>query len=238
MKKTIVFLYFAFLPFITYSQFHPSIDFISSVDYTQMSGILYISPGVIFRQEDIKHKLNYRVGADINLYILDKVILKTGLRFVQMGFTEKLEKYYVKFIPNVNLPFPFDPYLPPYIYNSYDQKLLEMPLVGRYEFNDNKISMFVEFGMSANMKISTKNTKINSSREVTVDGNVNFNGNKRLIIGLVGGVGAKFKLTADFEAFAQPTFRYYPNVDDHATRAYSLKNISLEFGIRMALSKK
>jgi len=230
MKKIIIYFCFLFFPFFAISQFNTSVDFIVSVDYTNVSTSFGTTE---------ERGLNFRVGGNFNFRVFDKVTMKTGIRFAQLGSTLKMDdlRWPSEFGPSGWMP---DPALPRYRHISTIKRYIEVPLIGRFEFGHKKFSYYLEFGISPHLFLKTKVTKTSNLGSEIVINNNTINIEKRILMGYVIGLGFNYKLSEKLQLFAQPTMRMYSNSAPSTTSVagFTSRYISfgLEFGIRRGLS--
>lgn len=246
IAKTIVLLFLITTSSVSFSQIHTSIDFVSGVDFTRMSGITEISPGSNLASFQIDEKINYRVGANFNFRIFEKMLIKTGLRYVQIGFKENFN------LPNdyqfgwinangnqintVNTGDIFSVMQDPK-YNAYDQKFIEIPLISRIELSDKKLALFLEIGISPHIKLSSRNKQISALGKETIDENVEIFGSKKMLVALIFGIGLNYNVSDNYQFFAQPTIRCYCSDSDKGRYRNAIENIGVEIGVRRVLKR-
>lgn len=123
--RLFIILVFSFITEFTQGQISTSFDLIVSPEQSYRS----LSPETdslsILRNEDEVKKFALRFGANLNLYIGNTIVLKTGFRFVNSGYDSKTE--------DVN----------------FDYKFFEIPIALRYYYRDNDkfLRPFTEIGV-------------------------------------------------------------------------------------------
>jgi len=220
MKKLLIYFCFFISPFFTYGQFDYSFDFISSLDYTTFSRRVF--------SVKINSKLNYRIGGNFNLRIFDNVMLKTGVRYAELGFTHNMDdiRWPSEIGPNGYIP---DPTLVKYIHQSIDLRYIEIPWLGRYEFSKKKINLFIELGASPHIYLSTRETTKSNLNSETIYREDN---EKRIRFIFVVGIGLNFNISNKIQLFIQPTFRLYPLTQTLFSVEPGRRSIGVEFGFR------
>lgn len=227
--KTILFL--LSLPILAFSQRNTSIDFITGIDYSYRS----LSGNSII--EEIRSgetgKMNWRVGFNYNKRISEHLYIKAGLRFASVGYHGE----------NRNLRFGNeqdgtgtwipDPSLATELQVTYDYWFIEIPVVGRYEFNNRKISPFVEFGIAPSYYLTTRIHQVTNLEQETnfQRGFGNSDYNKIHVVGVLA-IGLNYTPNENFQFFAQPTFRYHFSTLVNTPLKEHLYNIGLELGAR------
>lgn len=227
MKKIIVFLSFVFLSNCATAQINTSIDWVGSADYSGLSKSFFA---------DFHFRFNYRIGANFNFRIFDKIKIKTGVRYTELGFVLKSNdlRWPSEITSDGWVP---DPTLPRFIHRDINKRFIEIPVIARYEFGEKRLSFFGEFGFSPHFYINTKEvetTNLEESSEVFDEVGM---GQKRMQVATVIAFGANYSLSDEYQFFLQPTLRYYlgETVYDTTSRAQS---IGLEFGLRRVLSRE
>tara|TARA_R110000737_G_C14566423_1_gene483265 strand:+ start:138 stop:818 length:681 start_codon:yes stop_codon:yes gene_type:complete len=213
-----------------------SIDFIGSFDYagfTENNRTFTNNSGVTDLSAGQKGVYTYRVGANFNFRIFEKVMFKTGIRFASLG-----DNFYMD---DLRWPsqigdngFEAEPSLPTYINIITKHRYIEVPLIVRYEINNKKLSPFIEFGLAPHLYINTKSiNKTNLGRDSQIINYSEFaTGFNKLQLAAVVSFGANYNVSEMVQAFVQPTLRYHINRqtdNQSSTRFYS---IGIEFGVR------
>lgn len=235
MKNYLIFT-FLFFSCLAYSQKDMSIDIIGSFDYigiTENDLLFTNGQGVNDPFTGIKGIYTYRVGANFNFRIFEKVMFKTGIRYANVGdnfFMDDL-RWPSEIGPNGFEP---DPTLPRYINLITKHRYIEIPLIVRYEIANKKFSPFVEFGLSPHLYVNTKTiNKTNfTSSSVVRDYSELADGFNKLQLAAVLSVGANYNANKTIQVFAQTTLRYNINrltENENSLRYYS---VGLEFGVR------
>ena len=78
MKKILIFICLASLPYLSLSQFHTSIDLVGSYDFKNEQTFKFG-----FRRGNINTRKSYRFGANFNFRVFDQGLIKTGIRYAK-----------------------------------------------------------------------------------------------------------------------------------------------------------
>lgn len=230
MKKIITYFCFSLLPFVAFSQFNTSIDFISSVDYTYR-------PTSFIADED--GQLNFRIGGNFNFRIFDKITMKTGIRYAQIGSTLRFDGLRfgngVTIIGGSGSTFP-NSMTTTLSHISTTKRYIEIPLIARFEFGHKKLSYYFEAGVSPHLYFQTKNTEVSTSASTSTITNDIKRGEKRLLLGYVIGFGLNYGMSEKMQLFVQPTMRVYTNSSDPNGFVRGYRSLGLEFGFRRGIS--
>ncbi len=240
--KTLLFSLLLF-PLFCIGQTKTSLDFVAGIDlgYRNLnstnddpsSGNML----VIALRNDIEIKnLNLRFGFNINQKITDHIFLKTGLRFATVGYKSKKQDLIFGDQVLAQLINPDTVITFSSMQLFYNYLFFEVPLIGRYEFNQKKFSPFVELGVAPSFYLKSRNKQVldGETKILEEDGDL-YNYSKIHLVGVLS-FGASYQLSDGTQLFAQPTFRY------HLTRLVkdvpikeNLWNIGLELGLRKRL---
>ena len=245
MKFFFTSLSFFLLPLFCASQINTSLDFVGGIDYSYRNMRANKNPNssdttiVRIFDETESGKVNFRFGFNFNKRISDKFILKTGLRFTNLGYQRKYEQDELRW-GNQQTGGVFNPDNPSeqsaiskFIYNYL---FLEVPLIARYEFTPKKLTAFVEFGFAPSLFLRTRHKIVSKEKTQVLDNSNIQNGFSNInLVGVIS-FGGNYDLNENLQFFAQPTFRY------HLTRLYKtglvkeyLWNAGLEVGLRKRL---
>ena len=212
MKKILLFLLVS-TPSLIFAQFTSSIDLVGGFDYTYRTG----SPENLFngqatgsKKKDIPN-LGVRFGINYNQRILEKLYLKTGIRYAAFAYsTEKITGLiWGSEIQNglaQGGTWTPDPALPHEIQFRYEFSFLEIPIIARYEFSEKRFTGYLEGGFSPNIRLKAHNiqeTDIYTSTTGTKDSHV-----RQLQIASSFSIGIQYTVFDQLQFFAQPIFRY------------------------------
>lgn len=239
MKIRIILILLLF-PVICSAQVKSTIDFIFGVEHSnrvlKTDSDEYFMNIIMDSRKGESGKINFRVGFNYNQPLANKVYLKSGIRLASVGY--KGEKKTGLIFPSEIDPtsgVQNDPNLPNEIQFFYDYWFIEIPIIGRYEFNNKKFSPFIEAGISPNIYITSKTksiTDINSSTNFSDQTNSSFN---RLNFSANISFGVNYHLSPKWIMFGQPIFRYhFTKLVDAPIKEY-LYNFGIEFGARMKI---
>ena len=235
MKNYLLFA-FLFISCVGYSQKDMSIDIIGSFDYAG-----YTNNNLTFTTVNGEIDLNtgqsgiytYRIGANFNFRIFEKIMFKTGFRYANLG-----DKF---FRDNLRWPseigsngFEPDPSLPRYINFITKHRYIELPLIVRYEMNTKKLNPFIELGLAPHLYVNTKyvsKTNLGNDSE-TRDFSEMAMGFNKLQLAAVVSFGANFNVNEAIQIFAQPTLRYHINRMTDNPNSYRFYSVGIEFGMR------
>jgi Outer membrane protein beta-barrel domain len=227
MKKSILLMAFLF-PLMLIAQIKSSISGIMGIDYTNR-----VLNNPAFKDET--GKLNYRVGANYNRKITEKIWLEMGLRAAFQGYNGlKLKNltWASELNPTTGV-FTRDPTLPHEVQLINNYLFLEMPIGIRYEFKQPKLKTYVAVGLSPNIYLTTHVKTItdlgsdNKFQQTEGINKVTFSANI--------GFGFDYALNDTYQAFAQPSFRYHFTSFSAGPIKEYLYNFGLELGIRKNL---
>jgi len=231
MKNVFIQLSLIILPVLSFAQFDYSFDLISSMDYTFVNNSFTSNSTNV----SVKPKYNYRFGGNFNVKVYDNIYIKTGLRFAQVGFTNKREelRWPGEFGPNGFKP---DPSLPRYLHSTIDQSYFEIPIIFRYEFDGKKLSFYLETGISPHIYSRTRyitKSNIDTTKRFSYD--TQFGG-KRLLMCYVFGIGLNYNFDNLYQFFFQPTIRIYVSNDNQFQFENAFRSIGIELGFRRGFS--
>ena len=229
---------FLLLPLFCFSQAKSSIDILGGIEYSHRLLIYSKSDIVESALADLHKgesgKLNWRAGFNYNRRLHKKFYLKTGLRIASVGF-KGADESDLRWGSQHDGMGGFDPNpdLVPQVQYAYDYLFLEVPIIGRIEFNEKKLAPFLELGVSPHMYLSKNVRAVANSSEpfgiLTGPSNLQF-------LHLVGSIsfGCNYSLNEKIQFFAQPVFRMHLNALDQ--RVFHLVSGGLEVGLRRKLN--
>ncbi len=199
MTRTIICLCLSILSFSIFAQFDCSIDFVSGVDQSGSNRGLIGSTT----------NYNQRIGANFNVKLFDNVILKTGLRYAQVG------------VKNDHT-----------VISTINWRYIEVPLILRYQIGKKAISGFMEFGVSPHIYINTlKRYTSNNRYELEVEDESPF-GVKKFRSAIVYSIGVNYDVRKKVQLFLQLVTRKYDALHNQPASSARLRNIGFEFGFR------
>lgn len=230
------------IPFLGFCQINQSIDFVSGIEYSYRN-LATASQNEIMsvilesRDQTETGKLNWRIGFNYNQRLTNRIFLRTGLRIASVGY--KGEK-------NTDLRWPSehdgnggwvaDPTLPRELQLVYDYWFIEVPIVGRFEMNQKKISPFVELGILPSYYMTTRTTeKTDIGRNAQFDNGDVHNFNRVHFVGFLS-FGMNYSLNDQLQFFGQPAFRYHFSKLVDAPISEHLLNFGVELGIRSKIN--
>lgn len=240
MKIVFVSILISF-PFLMEAQLNSSLDIIFGMDHSfrtlSASDENPDYQNIIEVRRIEKPQFNYRFGLNYNHRVNDHIFLKTGIRMARIG-------YIVKEDDNLRWPSEHDgmggwkpdPNLPHNIKFVEDHFFIEIPFAGRYEFNQQKLTPFIEAGIMPHVYLGTRvvqqlGTEKTVEHRDEKDNNINT-------LNLAGNVsvGLNHNLTQKLQIFGQTIFRY------HFTGTYDnpisehLYSAGLELGMRLTMN--
>lgn len=242
MKFKLIILSVLLSPLFLFSQSKSSLDIVGGADYAYRTLSSSIDTSFILdgRNAQEKGRIKARFGFNYNRKIKDRLFFKTGLRFASVGYlvtdvkglifgsdldilegsngssTSMIEDRSLKLIE--------------------DNYFIEVPLALRYEFPKNKVSFFIEAGLSPNIYLATRVKQILDGEVTTaiVDSAI-FNYSRMHIVGSLS-LGLNFNLNDNWQLFAQPIGRYhFTNLISAAEVQENLYTLGLELGVRRFL---
>ncbi len=215
-------------PYAGMAQHDSSIDIIGSVDY----GYRYLKTSNSDQQyQDIINtvneieigSVNWRAGFNYNHQLARSFYIKSGLRFAQTGYKTKRRNLVWPDGMTVNESQLF-----------FDYLFIEIPIVGRWEFNQKKLSPFVELGVAPSIFLTYKTTSVLNDTKTTTFHD-EYNGASFNPIHIVGifSFGVQYAINDRYKIFAQPSFRFHLSPTTSSTIIKEqLYNYGLEFGVR------
>lgn len=238
MKIKTIALILAF-PFFAFGQKNLSIDVVGGIEYSYraFSGKDDLSGFLLDIRDREEGKINWRAGFNFNQRLTNKIYLKLGMRLASIGY--KGEK-----MTDLRWGSEFDgmggwnpdPSLPHELQLIKDYLFIDLPIVGRYEFNQKKLAFFVETGIAPAFYLTTRTKSITDiSTEKDFNDDNDFDGfNQIHITGLIS-FGVNYSMNEQWQIFGQPIFRYhFTSLYDSVLKEH-LYNAGLELGIRRKL---
>jgi hypothetical protein len=228
MKKIVLIITIALTPLILLAQSKSSVSGLIGLEYSNR-----ILKNPAFSGET--GKANYRFGFNYNRKIAEKTWLEGGLRFSSIGYNGEKKTgltYGSEFNPTTGVFTP-DPTLPHQIQFIYDYLFLEVPIGIRRELTQNKMKTYFAVGISPNVYLKTK------IKTITELGTENKAGDpygiQKMTFSANIGFGFEYIVNEQYQAFAQPSFRYhFTSIGKGPIKEY-LYNFGLEIGVRKNL---
>ena len=238
--KTKIFLILLIIPAFAFSQVKSTIDFVSGIEYSyrilKTTNDELITNVILDNREGETGKINFRLGFNFNQRLSEKIFLKSGVRLASVGYKgEKRTGLIWGSEIDPNLGYQLDPNLPHESQFIHDYWFIEIPIIGRYEFNNRKITPFIEAGISPNVYITSKTkikTDISSNVEFYDETKLNFN---RMHLAVNLSFGLNYQLSPKWILFGQPVFRYHFTKLVEAPIKEYLYNYGIELGARMKI---
>lgn len=235
MKTKIISL-FLVLPFFAFSQIKSSIDFMTGIEYSyrflKTSSNDEAINSILDYRDGESGKLNFRAGFNYNQRISKKFHIKTGVRFASIGYKSVKGSRYGEIDPSPGLPT-YE--IPGEFQHIRDYWFLELPIIARFEFNEKKISPFIEFGISSNIYLTTKIKIIRDDitrTEFYDSAKSDFN---RMYFSSNLSFGFNYHHSSKMIFFFQPIFRYhFTKLVDSPIKEY-LYNLGIELGLRLKI---
>lgn len=224
------------IPIFGFSQINQSIDFISGIEYSYRnlttSSEDEIVVGILENRDNKESgKLNWRIGFNYNLRLTNKIFFRTGLRLASIGYKGEKKTLIWPSIPNG-----MGGYIPPDVDEMqlvYDYWFTEIPIAGRYEINQGKLTPFFELGISPSIYMTTRTTSIINNKTDSDFQNDNIF-KKVHIVGFIS-FGLNYSFNDKFQIFGQPTLRYHVTKLVDAPIGEYLYNYGVEIGLRRKL---
>lgn len=239
MKLNSVLILLFIIPTLSFGQFKQSVDLIGGLDYSYRNlttrNDASLSTLVNSIDEAEIGKLNYRFGLNYNYRIKNKFLLRTGIRFTSVGYQTKesnLRQAYmiamVEVDPSVRLK------------SLVDYHFLEIPIVGRWEWEKTRWTPFFELGVIPSIFLQTRIKAVvpldNEIQTIIQTGNDFIeNPNKFHLVGFLS-FGVNYHLSDQLQLFGQPAFRYhFMSVSADGVFGIHLLSTGLEVGLRKKL---
>ena len=240
MKNILTTLLLLVFTTLIYAQHKSSIDLVGSMEYSNRT-YSYSGNDELFirlvedRNAEETGKSNWRFGFNYNKRLTDNMFLKTGLRLASVGYKgEKNEnlRWGADHDGNGGFDPSQNPDLPRSIQFIYNFIFLEVPVIARWEFGNEKWAPFIETGLSPHIYLSNRDLQVTDiSNDVfwfrnRID---DFN-TVHLVASLSFGVN--YHLTDKLQLFAQPVARYHITKKGKGDVNERLWNVGLEIGVR------
>lgn len=222
-----------------YSQKDMSVDLIGSFDNTGVTNsTVNISPFTsdYFSDHWKENIYTYRVGANFSFRIYKDIMIKTGLRFCNLGEVIRVKN--IMWRSEVGPDgFELDSSLPRYFNIKTAHRYIEIPLLVRYNLGGHgRTNFFIETGISQHIYVNTKITTKSNLETVVNKENISeeTTGFNNIQTAIIISIGLNYDFSDQFSLFGQPTFRYHRsgirlNPNASISRHYA---IGLELGIR------
>lgn len=234
MKKVVLIFSFIFsFLIIGFTQSNSTIDVVIGGEFSyntfDVIDLGNEEVGTTIRFNDFSNGIyNYRIGLNISQELINKVYLKTGIRFAKAGYRIQSS---VGIFPINSLA----PIADVYINLKKNYLFFEFPIIGRYEFSKSKFALFVEMGLSPHIYLTTKEIYYDSDR-INYTNNNSPDFNSFHLVGIIS-IGLNAHINKRFTLFVQPIFR------NHFTSSIQgstdlLRNYGLELGLRKNLGIK
>ena len=236
MKLIVILLFIA--PIVGFSQINQSIDFVGGIDYsyrnlTTSSDDETIQERLDNLDEKESGKLNWRIGFNYNRKIAKQWFLRTGLRLASVGFKgeKRTDLRWAGehdgmggWIPNPSLIHEIQ------FVNDY--WFAEIPIAGRFELNEKKLTSFFELGIAPSIYLTTRTQEITDLGTTTKFSNNNTPELEKVhLVGFIA-FGLNYSINDKFQFFGQPTFRYHTTRLIEGQIEEHLLNYGIELGIR------
>lgn len=230
------------MPFLGLCQINQSIDFVSGIEYSYRNLVTSSKDeirSVIVESRDQTEtgKLNWRIGFNYNRRLTSRIFLRTGLRLASVGYKgEKNNDLRWPSEHDGNGGWVADPTLPHELQLVYDYWFVEMPIVGRFEKDQMKISPFIELGILPSYYMTTRTTqKTDIGTDSDFQSGDVHNFNRVHFVGFVS-FGMNYSLNDNLQFYGQPAFRYHFTKLADAPISEHLLNYGVEFGIRSKIN--
>ena len=235
--KTIIFI--LALPYFVSAQTNSSIDFITGFEFSYRDLIVEGDGDILNTIIEVRKKetvkSNWRIGFNYNRKITNKFHLKSGLRLASVGYKGGKITGLVwgsEIDPAMGGTGMPDPSLPHEVQFVYNYWFIEVPIIGRYEFEGNKIRPFIEAGISPSIYISSRTTQITDIGRESSFGRQKASSFTNLHWVANISFGINYTLNEKMQFFGQPVYRYHlTKLVDAPIKEY-LYNFGLEIGLR------
>ena len=220
------------------AQYKSAIDVIIGTDYSSQyvrntnQDSFYIR---IFDKEKRWNagKIGYRFGINYNRQVTPHFYIKTGLRFVNMGYESRVNITDLRWISELNPVmgvFEPDPTLPhridKYIYNYF---FLEIPINGRCEFTSTKWRPSLEAGIAPHIYLTTSSTTVLDIEQQT--GWQRSKSNRTLSWVANAAFGINYSLHNRHQGFLQSNASYHLNPIGKKATEEPIKGNFYSFGL-------
>jgi hypothetical protein len=241
MKLKLIQLILILIPTIASSQINSSVDFIFGIESSYRTLKTSSDEAIVHtilqgRESRELSKLNWRLGFNYNKRLSSKFVLKSGLRLASVGYKDAKQidlRWPSEISPNGYMK---DPSLPHELQLVSDYLFVEIPLAARFEFNNKKVSPFLEMGVAPSIYITTKIKQITDlDTKSTYQRGGTSDYNNMHLVGFTA-FGVNYLLNEKFQLFGQGIVRY------HFTKLYNapieehLYSYGIEMGVRRRLN--
>ena len=237
VKTRLITYLILFIPLFGFSQLNSTIDFVSGVHYSYRNITTSSEDAMVIRimeNRDDKEsgKLNWQIGLNYNRRIAKKIFLKTGLRLSTIGYKgEKINIKWASEYDNMGQWTP-DPNLMHELQIVHDYWFAEIPIIGRFEFTDKKLTPFFELGVSPSIYLTRKVKSIKDiGTDVRFENNTITNFNHLHFVGIIS-FGANYSINEKLQIFGQPILRYHLTKLGDAPIEEYLFQYGIEIGLR------
>jgi hypothetical protein len=233
MQLKLIVLLFLSCPIFGFGQTKQSIDLVGGVDYSYrfLTGSGSDKSVINFRNNGEIGHIGWRTGFNYNRRLSNKFFVRTGLRLSSIGYKSTITNLQWP-IQNNNGTYEPDPTLPHELQTFYDYSFVEIPLVGRYEFNQKKWAPFVELGVFNSMLLKARARTILGTN--TISQSAISNVKKNHLTGFMS-FGLNYSINDHYQIFAQTSARYNLTRLYNATPNEHLFGLGGELGIRRQL---
>jgi hypothetical protein len=214
MKKYLLFI-FLLLPIILISQSKAKLEFFKRLDYSSIYA-LDNDRGTFGRSIE-RGKVNLNFGINYNQIIRKNIWLKIGLGFTSLG---EQNSFHGHVISENGI-------------NKISHQFLEIPTVLRFEFSTNKITPFLETGLSTMYYLQTRRKKIIGSSKNTE--NYRDENIQNIQIALNIGFGLSYPVNKMWETFFQTNIRCHLSKLEYSNSDEYLWSGGLILGVRFKL---
>lgn len=231
MKKIIALLICIF-PIILKSQ--SKLDFSVSLDYSYRN----LTSSNVFHLDRASEigKLNYHFNINYNQKLNEKIWFRAGLGFSSVGYKNNEQTFYSEGFYRTPNGGVFIQSLRIVDGIKVNHHFFEVPVMIRYEFSQNKITPFIEFGLSTMYYLQTSAILLSEEEKSSVI-RKRLDFISQIQFASIFSFGINYILSEKWELIVQPNFRYHLN--NHFYKLESDKqylwSIGLALGVRMKL---
>ncbi len=235
--KTIIIILCLNIPILLTGQGISSIDFVSGIDYSfrTLNTSLQddITQLILDSRDGDSKKLNWRFGLNYNIKVDKKLYLKTGIRLARIGYKGEKRTGLI-WTQSIN-GSPPNPNLPSEVQFIYDYYFIEVPIIGRLDFLENKLTPFLELGISPSLYLRSRTKTITDlSTDVEFHSEENSAFNKLHFVGNLS-LGVNYRINGKYHLFGQTIFRYHLTKTADSDIKEHLYNYGIEVGMRRIL---
>ncbi len=238
MKVLYAFIFLGFINPSLFGQLKSSIELSGGIHYSyrllipsndnRLSNIIVSS-----RNKGEAPNLHYRLGLNYNYLLKNNLILKTGLTYSTIGYHENDHVFFP-----IECGTGIDPQQFVKFLLTYRFSFLEIPVLIRKEFNNRKVSSFIEFGLSPCVYLNRKLTYKFEDGSTIVENHRSSSSYNRFNLSSSCSFGLNFNVNRNIQFFSQLSYRF--NLTPFARfESYEfLYKGGIEMGIRKMLSNK